>query len=104
MKWEEFQLKKLTDVGSRYLHYSEMISVWEEAAQMIESQRYVGKDAQQKLDNLRTSIAMLRSTLDGMSEYRDQVLSLRKLVDWVPTDPELIPGGRGTPIKEGEEC
>lgn len=101
MNWEDFQSKKLGDIGSRYLHYSELISVWEECAELIIRQSYIGKDAQAKYDALTTSIELIRNTLDGMGEYHDAMLGLRKLVDQVPLDVAMIPGGRGSQLRLG---
>ena len=99
MNWEEFKSKSLSDTGTRYLHYSELISVWEEGAYMISTHSYIGKNEQGKLDQLNASIELLRNTLDGMAEYHDMQIALRKLIDWVPTDPNDVKGGRGTPLK-----
>lgn len=99
MNWEEFNAKKLSDTGTRYLHYSELISVWEEGAEMISTHSYIGKAEQDKLDLLKAAVELLRNTLDGMAEYHDSQVQLRKLVDWVPTDPTNIPGGRGTALE-----
>lgn len=98
MNWAEFNSKKLHDTGTRYLHYSELISVWEEGAEMIATHSYIGKSEQAKLDMLRAAVELLRNTLDGMAEYHDAQVALRKLVDWVPTDPTQIPPGRGSPL------
>ena len=98
MNWAEFNSKKLHDTGTRYLHYSELISVWEEGAEMISTHSYIGKAEQAKLEILRASVELLRNTLDGMAEYHDAMVGLRKLVDWVPTDPTQIPDGRGRPL------
>ena len=96
MNWEDFKTKKLTDIGSRYLHYSELISVWEEGADLISHHSYIGKHEQGQLDQLNLGIQLLRNTLDGMSDYHDTTASLRSLVDAVPPDATKIPGGRGT--------
>jgi len=86
MNWDEFKSKKLSDEGSRYLHYSELISVWEEAADIITRSYYIGKENQAKLDSLKSAVELIRNTMDGMSEYQDTVLSLRRLVDLIPHD------------------
>lgn len=98
MNWEEFNAKKLSDVGTRYQHYSELISVWEEGADMIASHAYIGNSENAKLEALTAAVTLLRNTLDGMAEYHDSQVQLRKLVDWVPTDPTSIVGGRGSPL------
>lgn len=99
MNWAEFNSKRLYDVGTRYLHYSELISVWEEGADAIRTHSYIGKAEEAKLVGLNAAIELLRNTLDGMAEYHDAMVGLRKLVDWVPTDPAEIPTGRGTPLR-----
>ena len=99
MTYEEFKSKRLDDVGTRYQHYSDLLSVWEEGVSLISDYSHVGKHDQSKLDVLNTSIELLRNTLDGMGDYHDTLITLRKLVDYVPTDPTVIPEGRGTPLK-----
>lgn len=100
MNYEEFKTKSLDDVGTRYQHYSELIQIWEEAHTLISEYSHISKQDQSKLEVLTVSIELLRNTLDGMGDYHDRILSLRKLVDWVPTDPSVIPDGRGTPLQK----
>lgn len=99
MNYEEFKAKKLEDVGTRYQHYSDLVEVWEEGARLISEYSHVGKHDQTKLDTLTAAIELLRNTLDGIGEYHDLLIELRKLVDFVPTDPTVIPEGRGTPLQ-----
>lgn len=100
MNWEEFKSKSLDDIGTRYLHYSDLLAVWEEAKVLIESYSHVGKHDQTRIDTINSCLDLLRNTLDGMGEYQDRIVGLRKLVDWVPSDPSVIPEGRGTPLKK----
>lgn len=62
---------------------------------------YLGKFDTEKQKLLNSCIDILRNTMDGMSEYHDLLITLRKLVDWVPSDPTVIEGGRGTPLAKG---
>lgn len=96
--FEEFKSKKLEDVGTRYEHYSDLLSIWEEASELMATYSYVGKADENKQKILLEAIQILTNTLDGMAEWHDMLISLRRIVDWVPTDPSVILGGRGTPL------
>lgn len=99
MTYEEWKSKKLSDTGTRYQHYSDLISLWEEAVELISKFSYVGKADQARAELITASVELLRNTLDGMSDYHDLLLGLRYLIDWIPTMAEDIPEGRGTPLK-----
>jgi hypothetical protein len=98
MNYEEFKSKKLYDIGTRWQHYSDLLSIWEETAELMTQYSYLGKFDEAKQKTLNEAIQILRNTLDGMSEYHDLLVTIRRLVDWVPTDPSVIHGGRGTPL------
>jgi hypothetical protein len=101
--FEEFKAKKLEDIGTRYEHYSDLLSIWEEALELMSSYSYIGKADESKQKILSETIEILRNTLDGMGEYHDLLIVLRRLVDWIPSDPTAITGGRGTPLKKGND-
>jgi hypothetical protein len=103
MNYEEFKTKKLEDIGTRYQHYSDLISLWEEGAELISQYSVIGKHDQARLEQLNASIDLLRNTLDGMSDYHDTLVMLRRLVDYIPTLAEDITGGRGTPIDKTKQ-
>lgn len=101
--FEQFKAKRLWDIGTRYQHYSDLLSIWEETVELMATYSYLGKFDESKKKLLEGAIELLRNTLDGMSEYHDLMISLRKLVDWVPTDPTVIHGGRGSPLKNDKQ-
>lgn len=98
MNIDDFRSKKLDDIGTRYEHYSDLISLWEESAEIIASTNYNSKHDLARIETFRVSIELMRNTLDGMAEYRDMMLALRRLVDYIPTMAKDIEGGRGTPL------
>jgi hypothetical protein len=98
---EEGKLKKLEDEGTRYEHYSDLISLWEEAVEMVHNKRPPSDDGKLRSAQLEAGLELLHKTLDGMTDYRENDLSLRKLVDYIPTAAEAIEGGRGTPLQLG---
>lgn len=100
MNWDEFRTISLSDIGTRYQHYSDLISCWEEGSKLISEYSHIGTHDQSKLDTLNLAIELLRNTLDGIAEYHDLLIELRKLVDFIPTDPTVIPEGRGTPLQK----
>lgn len=98
MNYEEFKSKKLYDIGTRWQHYSDLLDIWEETAELMNQYSYLGKFDAEKQKLLNSCIDILRNTMDGMSEYHDLLITLRKIVDYVPSDPTVITGGRGTPL------
>lgn len=101
MNTDEFRAKKLDDIGTRYQHYSDLLSLWEESAEIVAVAvgRTNSKHDAARLETMRASIELMRNTLDGMAEYRDMMLALRRLVDYIPTMAKDIEGGRGTPLQ-----
>jgi hypothetical protein len=98
--FEEFRAKRLWDIGTRYQHYSDLLSIWEETVELMSNYSHLGKYDESKQKLLEAAIELLRNTLDGMSEYHDLMISIRKLVDYIPTDPTVTQGGRGTPLSK----
>lgn len=98
MNTDDFRKLKLDDLGTRYEHYSDLLSLWEESAEIMLGYATSSKHDTEKLALLRASIELMRNTLDGMAEYHDMMLALRRLVDYIPTMAKDIEGGRGTPL------
>ena len=89
------EAKSLTDVGSRYDHYSELLVIWEEYVAMMSKRSFLGKDERVKQMGLNLACNQLRKTISSMPGYVEMVGEVKALVDGVPKNPKLIFGGRG---------
>jgi hypothetical protein len=89
---------KLNDVGTRYDHYSEILALWEDTVDLMARRRFLGRDELVKKMGLELAITQLKKSIAGMGGYGDQVDSIRKLINGVPTKASLIFGGRGTTL------
>lgn len=94
---------KLSDEGTRYKHYSELLEQWRLGTDVLEnmSQSYQHPADKKRLTDLKAAVALLEKQLEVMSGYDKEQWSLREQVNQIPRDPNRIEGGRGTPVKEG---
>ena len=89
---------KLSDEGTRYDHYSEILALWEDTVDPMARRSYLGRDELVKKMGLELAITQLKKSIAGMGGYGDQVDSIRRMINAVPTNPKLIFGGRGKPL------
>ena len=94
-----FNALSLDDEGTRWAHFSQLVTMWEEGQTILEGRPYRDAENLLKTQGIKIGIALLKKTMEGMSGYRDRELELRKLIDFVPSDVSSIPSGRGTPLK-----
>jgi hypothetical protein len=92
------EAKSLTDIGSRFDHYSELLVIWEEYVQMMTRRSFLGKEELVKLMGLGLACSQLQKTMANMPGYVDKIGEIKALVDGVPKDAKLIRGGRGSAL------
>jgi hypothetical protein len=93
-----YSVKKLTDMGMRYQHYSELLVIWEDYVAMQTNRKFLGKDELVKVMGLNLAIVQLRKTIANMEGYTACVGEIKALVDGVPSDAKYIYGGRGSAL------
>lgn len=92
----------LDDTGTRYVHYTELLELWESGIEIMQRRSRFSETDKWKYAELLAAISMLRQQIDILSDARDLVFIQRQLINSVPTDPAKIIGGRGTPLVENK--
>jgi len=92
------EAKNLSDIGSRFDHYSELLVIWEEYSSMMSKRAFLGKDELVKLMGINLACNQLRKTISSMPGYVEMVGEVKALVNGVPKNPKLIFGGRGSAL------
>jgi len=90
----------LKDVGTRYEHYSQLLSLWESGLEILKKYRLVTEGEFRQLNQLETGIELLRKQIDVLAEFNESILTIKMEINSIPRDPSKIKGGRGTPLGE----
>jgi hypothetical protein len=92
--------KKLMDVGTRYQHMSELCELWDEMAHLtLTRSGYITKDDNEKAATMTAMADQVRLVMTGLSDYNDEVNSIRWMVDMLnDVKSEDIHGGRGSEL------
>lgn len=86
-----YEKKGLDDVGTRYTHLAELRDMWEEGITIINGYSYRTKEDMEKLAKLTISAQMVTKALDMLSEYLDNVYTIRQAVNIIGKDASKIP-------------
>lgn len=72
---------KLTDVGTRYRHLTDLKEDWLTGIEIMGQYGFLTKEEESKRDILKSAIDMLTRTMDGLAGYADEEWQLRKQID-----------------------
>lgn len=100
------QEPQLTDIGTRYQHYCDYRDGLEICIGIIRSRGLNSPADHERLIKFSIALEVVNSTIDSFAGLKDGRTEYRlyRQVDTIPTNPEAIPGGRGTPLKEPVKC
>jgi hypothetical protein len=84
--------QQLTDVGTRYEHYSQLIDQWEVAANQIKKiqPQYRSDREELMMSTLEDCATLLRRQMEAMAKYDTKQWSLRDEINRIPKDPSKI--------------
>lgn len=74
----------LNDVGTRYKHYSDLLSLWnsgEEILELICSRPYVTETDQINLERLRIAITLLETQINELADYSTKKWKMQDQID-----------------------
>lgn len=91
---------KLTDVGTRYMHYAELLELWELNYQIMVKYHYDTPHDTALRTKLESAVELLRKQMVTSGHYVQSVETVRSIIEAIPEKPEDIQGGRGTPLRE----
>jgi hypothetical protein len=104
-KWETERRKieqegpKLTDVGTRYQHYTDLRDLFRNTSEILRSRGDLIQAGKDKLFMLDGAVKAIESQIDIMAKRSTRELSLAKQVNGIEKDPQVWKGGRGTELK-----
>ena len=94
----DFVNKKLTDTGTRYQHYRDLVGTFEDGIIAIQRQQYMRPSDPLLLAKLEAAMELTQRIIDSMSDAKDLNLEVKELIKEIPSDPHKINGGRGTEL------
>ena len=77
---------KLTDVGTRYLHYRQLLDLWEFGLDILV--KYDSSLSEMRRTELEAGIKLLRKQIDVMGDY--DPWENKGIIDSIPKNPEDI--------------
>lgn len=100
MNYDDFPPVKLTDVGTRYTHYRDLLELWECGLVVLKESCRLDADSKEKTAQLKAGVELLRKQIDigsgfDSNMYSDQMWSLRKLINSVPHTAQPLVDGEG---------
>lgn len=92
----------LSDVGTRYKHLSDYRDALEFCVGIIKSKKYPATEDAKRIHKFEIALELLQVTIDSLAGINDNMsqYSLYRQVDSAACKPELIEGGRGTPLRD----
>jgi hypothetical protein len=98
----ESYTQKPDNVGSRYVHYTELLELWEDALVLLIRQDEYSHSTKLKdqIAIMEASIKTLKTQIDVMCGYKRIDYGLRYAVDNSTSEAK---GGRGTPLKRDDQ-
>ena len=98
LEFESYDLKPV-DIGTRYLHYRQLMDLWEDAIVMLERQNTYSpnKSIRDNINNIEISLEVLKTQIDVMCQFKAYDYKTKYKIDNCRTTEE---GGRGTALKE----
>ncbi len=90
----------LNDIGTRYTHLNDHYEALEAIITSMLTRPHLGPAEKGVLIKLRNAADVIKSTIDSYAGLGSSSaeFALYRLVNSVPDKPELIEGGRGTPL------
>jgi len=83
---------KLTDIGTRYQHYSELLDLWETGVDIMTHLKadLLGDEDKIRIGELQIAVRMLTKQFDVMSDYNRKIYSLCSDIDSIKKNPGEI--------------
>jgi hypothetical protein len=104
MKLNEFNGKKLMDVGTRYQHMSELCEMWDDMSDIVlKRTAFISKFDKDKAEKMQEMAKAVRLVMQGLSDYQAEMSSIQWMVNTLnDVKGEDIHGGRGTELSGWE--
>ena len=94
----DFVEAKLTDVGTRFRHWSDLLEAWESGLEITKRHSTQTDHDKERVTQLETGIELLRKQIEVCGRFDAMRWKYFDQVGVIPKDPAKIEGGRGTPL------
>lgn len=89
---ESLVRQKLTDRGTRYQLYRDLLEMWELGLEIVSNLRIKTTADVKKEVELRAGVALLRKQMDVMAGFDDGMYFLRREINALPVAREFVDG------------